>query len=105
MPVTFTESNFENEVLKCDMVVLVDFGATWCPHCKRLSPTIDSLFNEFDGRAKIGNVDVDMFKNLTTEYHIEGYPTVLIFKNGKEIERFIGTQQKSVYADALNRLI
>ncbi len=103
MALEFNESNFKEEVLESDKPVLVDFWAAWCGPCKLLGPTIDELYNELEGKAKIGKVNVDENQSLATQYGIMSIPTVIILKNGKIVEQFIGIQPKNIFIDALNK--
>lgn len=105
MILTINEENFESEVLKSDKPVLVDFWAEWCGPCKMLSPTVDQLSKDFDGKAKFAKVNVDENQNLAAKYGIMSIPTIIIFKEGKIVEQFIGAQAKSVYEDALKKHI
>jgi len=99
----FTTENFKSEVLDSDVPVLVDFWAVWCGPCKMLAPTIDQLAKEFEGKAKVGKVNVDDNQQLAAQFGIMSIPTVIIFKGGKVVEQFIGVQPKGVYVDALNK--
>jgi thioredoxin 1 len=103
MALVFTSENFKEEVLDSDIPVLVDFWAVWCGPCKMLTPTIDQIAKEFDGKVKVGKVNVDENQQLAAQYGIMSIPTVIIFKNGKVVEQFIGVQPKGVYVDALNK--
>lgn len=105
MAMTFTEENFKNEVLSSSVPVLVDFWAVWCGPCKMLTSTIEELAKEFDGKAKIGKVNVDENQSLAAEYGVMSIPTVLIVKDGNIVEQFIGVQSKSVYSDALDKYL
>ena len=105
MALTINEENFESEVLKCSTPVLVDFWAEWCGPCKMLSPTVEQLSKDFDGKAKVVKVNVDDNQNLAAKYGIMSIPTIIIFKDGKIVEQFIGAQAKSVYEDAKTYLI
>ena len=105
MALNFTEENFEKEVLQSDKPVLVDFWAVWCGPCKMLTPTIEQLASEFEGKAKVGKVNVDENQSLAARYGIMSIPTVMIFKDGKVVEQFIGVQPKGVYVDALNKYL
>ncbi|MBC7197131.1 thioredoxin [Deferribacteraceae bacterium V6Fe1] len=103
MATVFTTENFKSEVLDSDVPVLVDFWAVWCGPCKMLTPTIDQIAKEFEGKAKVGKVNVDDNQQLAAQFGIMSIPTVIIFKGGKVVEQFIGVQPKGVYVDALNK--
>lgn len=105
MSLVFTEDSFKKEVLESDKPVLVDFWAVWCGPCKMLAPTVDQINAEFEGRAKVGKVNVDENQQLAAQYGIMSIPTVMIFKGGKVVEQFIGVNPKGVYVDALNKHI
>ena len=97
----FTDTNFENEVLTSDQPVLVDFWAQWCPPCRALSPTIDAIADEVAGRAKVGKVNTDENQNLSAQYGIQAIPTVMIFKGGRPVKRFVGLRRKDELLEAL----
>ncbi len=101
MAIEFSEGNFESEVLKSDVPVLVDFWATWCPPCRALSPVIDELASELDGAAKVGKVNIDDEKDIAVKYGINAIPTVLIFKDGEIVQTLVGAKDKQSYVDAL----
>lgn len=98
--VTFTDSNFQKEVLDAKGVVLVDFFATWCGPCKAMGPVIDELAHEVTN-AKIGKLNVDDASRTASQFSIRSIPTIIIFKNGKEVKRLSGFQEK----DALLKLL
>lgn len=98
---TFTDDNFEQEVLGSSVPVLVDFWAEWCMPCKILGPTIDQLADELGGKAKIGKVDTDANREVAVKYGITAIPTVIIFKGGQPVEKFVGLTQKDRLAAAL----
>ena len=79
---TFTDDNFEAEVLKSNQPVLVDFWAEWCQPCKLLGPTIDKLANDYDGKVKVGKMDMDSNRDVAIKYGISNIPTVILFKDG-----------------------
>ncbi|MCA8997344.1 MAG: thioredoxin [Planctomycetaceae bacterium] len=84
------ESNFRSEVLNSSQPVLVDCFAQWCGPCRMLSPVLDQLAGEFAGRAKVVKVDVDQSLNLARALHVEAMPTLILFQNGREIDRVVG---------------
>ncbi len=91
----FTDSNFEAEVLKSDKPVLVDFWAEWCGPCRMLTPIIDELHNEMEGKAVIGKVNVDENPGVSATYGVRSIPTLLIFKNGELVDKQVGVVPKS----------
>jgi len=90
-----TDSTFEQEVKKSDTPVLVDFWAPWCGPCRKLSPVIDEISAEFDGKIKVVKVNTDENLRTAQEYSISGIPSILIFKNGEAVERLVGLMQKT----------
>lgn len=103
--VEFTDANFETEVLKSEVPVLVDFWAEWCQPCRMLAPTIDELANDYDGRAKIGKLDTDGNREVAVKYGISAIPTVLLFKNGEVEKKFVGLASKDQFAAAIDEAI
>jgi thioredoxin 1 len=101
----FTDGNFETDVLQSDMPVLVDFWAEWCMPCKMLAPTIDELAAEYQGKVKIGKVDTDANRNTGIQYQINAIPTVLLFKNGEVVNKFVGMTSKGDLMTALDEAI
>jgi len=79
----FTDANFEQEVLKSSTPVLVDFWAEWCQPCKALTPIIDQLAAEYQGKVKVGKLDIDANQQQTAKYRVGSIPTVIVFKNGQ----------------------
>lgn len=94
MALQLTKDNFEKEVLKSDLPVLVDFTATWCPPCKILTPIIEELAKELKSKAKIVKLDIDGHQALAQKYGVMSVPTMIIFKDGKETKRIIGLRTK-----------
>ena len=86
-------------------VTLVDFFATWCGPCKMLTPVLEEVSKEFEGRAKVVKVDVDELRDLAMEYHIASVPTVILFKDGKLVAQTMGFRPKQQFSDALEKVI
>jgi thioredoxin 1 len=91
---TLTDQNFEQEVLKSDRPVVVDFWAVWCAPCRMVAPTVDAIAEEYLGRAKVGKINVDENQAVTSRYNIRGIPTLLLFKNGQVQEQIVGATSK-----------
>lgn len=89
-----TDQNFEEEVLKSPVPVLIDFWAAWCVPCKMIAPTLEELGREYDGKVKIGKVNVDENRNTANTYGIRGIPSLLLFKNGEVKEQMVGVHSK-----------
>ena len=98
----FTDQNFESEVLKSDVPVLVDFWAEWCMPCRMLAPTIDKLANDYAGKVKVGKVDTDAAREIALKYRIESIPTVILFKNGQPAQKFVGLRPDKDFRAALD---
>jgi len=92
---TFCDASFDADVLQADKPVLVDFWAEWCGPCRQMSPTIDALAAEYDGKVKIGKLNVDNNNGTASRYQIRGIPTMLLFKNGKVVEQIVGARSKA----------
>jgi len=103
--ITLTESNFDQEVLQSDLPVLVDFWAVWCAPCSMISPIVESIAQEYQGKLKVGKVNVDENSQLAVRYGIRAIPTLLLFKNGKVVEQMIGVQPKDAIVNMINKYI
>jgi len=101
---TLTDQNFEEEVMKSNQLVLVDFWSPTCPPCLILGPIIEEIAKEFEGRAKVGKLNVLENQETARNHQIMGIPTLIIFKDGKSIERATGLRPKQVLIDKLNSL-
>ncbi len=99
---TFSDDNFETEVLKSQTPVLVDFWADWCMPCKALGPTIDELATEYAGRVKVGKMDTESNRETPVKFNIQAIPTVLIFKGGQVVQKFVGLTSKKDFQAALS---
>lgn len=92
---SLNEKNFEEEVLKSEKPVLVDFWASWCGPCRMMSPVIDEIAEEMGETVKVCKINIDEEKNLAVKYNVMSIPTFIVLKNGKEVGRTIGVQDKS----------
>jgi thioredoxin 1 len=101
-PVTITDANFDSEVIKSNIPVLIDFWATWCGPCKAIAPIVEDLAKEYDGKVKIGKVDVDDNQQTAIKYGIRSIPTLLIMKNGKVNDTIVGAVPKTQIVQKLN---
>lgn len=100
MELEITDASFK-EVINSDKPVLVDFWATWCGPCRMLAPIIEEIADDFEGKVVVGKVDVDNNQQVSMEYGIRNIPTVLIFKNGEVVDKFVGVTPKEVISERL----
>jgi thioredoxin 1 len=102
--INLTNQNFEEEVLKSDLPVLVDFFATWCGPCKMLAPVIAEIAERYEGKVKVGKLNVDDENGLAMKYQISSIPTLVLFKEGKVVSNKIGLCSKSEIENMINSL-
>lgn len=105
MEMKFTTENFDTEVLGSDIPVVVDFFATWCGPCKMLAPVIETLAGEYEGKVKIGKLDVDENEEIAGRYGVMTIPTVILFKNGEIVTKTIGLQSKDALKKAIDAML
>lgn len=97
----FNESNFESEVLKSDVPVLVDFTATWCGPCKALAPIVEKIADDFHGKVKVGKLDIDDSPSLSAKYGVRSVPTVIVFKGGQKSGQHVGLTNRDKLVNLL----
>ena len=100
----FTDGNWKSEVLDSKIPVLVDFWAPWCGPCRMLTPTIERLATKFEGKVKVGKMNTDENQNVPGSLRISAIPTVLLFHEGKEVERLVGVNSEAKFDTALSKV-
>ncbi len=101
----FTDSNFDEDVLESEIPVLVDFWAEWCQPCRMLTPTIEELAREYDGRVKVGKVNTDENRDVSMKYGVNAIPTIILFQSGKVKKKFVGLTSKGQFKAALDEMV
>jgi thioredoxin 1 len=104
-PIAFTDANFDAEALKSDVPVLVDFWATWCGPCKMIAPIVEELASTYEGKVKIGKLDVDENQQTAIKYGVRRIPTVLLLKGGQVVDTVIGAVPKAVFVEKITKLL
>jgi thioredoxin 1 len=105
MEYKFTEENFENEVIKSDIPVLVDFYADWCGPCKMMMPVVEKLAEAYDGKVKVGKVNSDENGNLAARYNVMSIPCFLVIKNGEVVDTALGAMPMETLAQKLDAVL
>ena len=101
----FSDATFQKEVLESDKVVLIDLWAEWCGPCRMMTPVIEELSKEYEGKAVVGKLNVDDNPKTPTDYNVRGIPTFLIFKNGELKDKVVGAVTKQTLKDKLDAII
>ncbi len=101
----FTDDNFKAEAIEADEPVLVDFWAEWCQPCRMIAPTIEALAEEYAGRVKVGKVDTDANRGISVELGISSIPTVILFKDGQILRKFVGVTAKNDFVAELDKAV
>jgi thioredoxin 1 len=102
---TFTDGNFDSDVLKASTPVLVDFWAEWCGPCRALGPSIDALAGDYAGKVRVGKLNVDDNPSVTMKYMVRGIPTVMLFKGGELVDQLVGLVDKGTLKQMVDKHI
>lgn len=103
--VVISDANFDTEVLKSNVPVLVDFWAAWCGPCRQIAPVIDELAKEYKGKVKVGKLDTEENSNIPAKFGITAIPTIMIFKNGNVVSKMIGVRSKKDLKTELDKQV
>lgn len=101
-PLTFDNDNFESEVLQADKPVLVDFWAAWCGPCLTLAPVIEELAGKYEGKVKVGKLDIDKSPQIAARFGVQNIPTVILFDKGQPVQRIVGARPRKDFESVLN---
>jgi len=103
--IVLTDQNFDAEVLQSETPVLVDFWAAWCTPCRIVTPIVEELAKEYDGKLKVGKLNVDENQEYSGKYNVMSIPTILLFKNGQPVKSVIGAQSKENFKKAIDEVL
>jgi len=103
--IILSESNWEEEVIKSNIPVIVDFWAEWCMPCRMISPIVEQISNEYEDKIKVGKLNVDAYPSIAGRYSITGIPTVLFFKNGNLVDQVVGAVPKRVLEEKVKKVL
>jgi len=104
-PIDLTDDSFEIEVLKSDKLVLVDFWAVWCGPCRILGPTVEEISKQYEGKLKVGKLNVDDYSRMASQYGIMSIPSLLFFKGGQVVDQLVGAVPKKQLTDKLDKIL
>lgn len=104
-PVNVSDADFEQNVLKSDVPVVVDFWAPWCGPCRTIAPILEELAGEYEGRLKIAKVNVDDNGQWASKFRIQGIPTLIVFKNGEAVQTLVGSRPKGDYKRVFDQVL
>jgi thioredoxin 1 len=102
MALEFTEENFESLAVKSDKLVMIDFWAEWCGPCRMVGPLVDELANEYDGKALVGKVNVDIHGGIAAQFGVRNIPTIIFLKNGELVDKVVGAVPKDQLIEKLD---
>jgi thioredoxin 1 len=102
MALEFTEENFESLAVKSDKLVMIDFWAEWCGPCRMVGPLVDELANEYDGKALVGKVNVDLHGGIAAQFGVRNIPTIIFLKNGELVDKVVGAVPKDQLIEKLD---
>lgn len=105
MAYKFTDNNFEQEAVKASMPVVIDFYADWCGPCKMMSPVIDELAADYEGKVKVGKVNTDENRGVASKYNIMSIPTIILMKDGQVVDTVVGAIPKTVLEQKINSML
>ena len=101
MEIKITDENFKKEILESDLPVLVDFWAPWCGPCNMVAPIVEEIAKEYQGKLKVGKLNVDEAPKTASQYEVMGIPTLMVFKNGKVVEQMVGVATKKAIEEKI----